>query len=138
MWSYMKIFALRGAIQLEQDTSQEMEGAVARLIDELLTRNGLSVRRLIHATFSQTSDLSSSNPATALRRHGIDEVPLFCVQEPSYPNSLPRTLRVLLLCRAPFWSRAFWMKQKHCYLGGARALRPDLATAAPENESVGK
>ena len=134
----MKVYALRGAVQLEADRSEEMDKAVARLITEIMAKNRLAARNLVHVTFSHTSDLASANPATSLRRHGLHSAPLFCVQEPAYPESLPRTLRILILCRASFWSRAFWTRPKHCYLGGARALRPDLAEVPPSEKSANR
>lgn len=126
----MKIYALRGAIQLKEDSDKEMSLAVTRLMNELLSKNRLLPRNLVQVIFSQTADLRSANPATALRRSGFDRAALFCVQEPVYPDSLPRTLRVLLLCRASLWSSAYWRRPRHCYLDGAAALRPDIAAAA--------
>ncbi len=123
----MRVYALRGAIQLQDDTKAAMTQAVHRLLRELISANRLRSHRIIHVVFSQTPDLRSANPATALREMGFASTPLFCAQEPNYSDSLPRTLRVLLLCRAPILSRAYWRRRIHCYLDGAAALRPDLA-----------
>lgn len=128
----MKVYALRGAIQLQEDTKDAMELAVGRMLGELSAKNRILPNRIIQVVFSQTGDLRNANPATALRNCGFDKAPLFCVQEPVYPDSLPRTVRVLLLCRAPFWSRAFWRRPLHCYLDGAASLRPDLSVLAEE------
>lgn len=128
----MKIYALRGAIQLPDDTKDAMELAVGRMLGELSAKNRILPHRIIQVVFSQTADLRNANPATALRRCGFSKAPLFCTQEPVYPDSLPRTVRVLLLCRAPFWSRAYWRRPLHCYLDGAAALRPDLSVLLEE------
>lgn len=128
----MKIYALRGAIQLKEDTKDAMGLAVSRMLGELSAKNRIEPHRIIQIVFSQTADLRNANPATALRKNGFDKAPLFCVQEPVYPDSLPRTVRVLLLCRAPFWSRAFWRRPVHCYLDGAASLRPDLSVRFEE------
>ncbi len=126
----MKIYALRGAIQLQEDTEAAMEIAVGRMIGELSVKNCVEPGRIVLIVFSQTDDLQKANPATALRKGGFDKAPLFCTQEPEYPDSLPRTIRVLLLCKAPIWSRAYWCSPVHCYLDGAAALRPDLSQPA--------
>lgn len=128
----MKIYALRGAIQLQEDSAAAMEMAVGRLVAELSAKNCIEPSRIIHIVFSQTDDLRNANPATAIRKGGFDKAPLFCTREPEYPDSLPRTLRVLLLCKAPIWSRAFWCPPVHCYLDGAAALRPDLSYRSGE------
>ncbi|MFP4429822.1 MAG: chorismate mutase [Spirochaetota bacterium] len=128
----MKIYALRGAIQLREDSKDAMELAVGRLLGELSAKNRILPHRIIQVVFSQTGDLRNANPATALRKGGFDKAPLFCTQEPVYPDSLPRTVRVLLLCRAPFWSRAYWSRPAHCYLEGAASLRPDLSVSLEE------
>ena len=99
-----------------------MERGVTTLLRELLERNGLTEGELVSVVFSQTRDLDGENPARCARTMGFAEVPLFCTQEPDYPNSLPRTLRVLLTAERLSWPRGV----QPVYLGGARSLRPDL------------
>jgi chorismate mutase len=110
-----------------------MEGAVSRLLDSLLAQNGLSERHIVSIVFSQTRDLEGENPARALRRSAIGprfaETPLFCTQEPEYPDSLPRVVRVLVTFQRPEGGGA-----TPVYLEGAEVLRPDLSRAEPTEE----
>ena len=117
----MAIRAVRGAIQLENDSPEAMTDGVCRLLEQLLEGNGITEADIVSIMFSQTSDLTAENPARALRRSGFSSTPLFCTSEPEYPDSLPRTLRVLVTFEAD--SAA---EPKPVYLDGARGLRPDI------------
>jgi chorismate mutase len=117
----MRVKAVRGAIQLEVDTKDTFERAVTQLIHDLLAENGITEDSVISIIFSQTGDLTAENPARALRHSGFSDTPLFCTQEPQYPGSLPRMLRVLLTFETDADGPVVPV-----YLGGARALRPDL------------
>lgn len=114
--------AIRGAIQLERNSSFAMETAVARLLKELLQRNRLEEEDLVSVLFSQTEDLDADNPARCLRLIGFSDVPLFCTQEPRYPSSLPRVIRVLVTAERDSWESP----PTPVYLEGAEKLRPDL------------
>jgi len=98
-----------------------MAGGVRRLLKQLLERNRITEGHIVSIVFSQTSDLTAENPARALRRSGFASTPLFCTSEPEYPDSLPRTLRVLVTFEADSVTET-----KPVYLDGARSLRPDI------------
>ncbi|MFO8064338.1 MAG: chorismate mutase [Spirochaetota bacterium] len=118
----MSVKAVRGAVQLEQDTAPAMADAVQRLVSSLVKSNKADPDRIISLIFSQTTDLCSENPARALRRFGYSQVPLFCTSEPTYPDSLPKTLRVLMTFETDGDEPV-----SPVYLDGARRLRPDLS-----------
>jgi len=118
----MAVRAVRGAIQLQKDSSEAMTDGVRRLLRELLERNELTEANIVSIIFSQTNDLTAENPARALRRSGFGSTPLFCTSEPEYPDSLPRTLRVLLTFETGLSEEA-----EPVYLDGARGLRPDIS-----------
>jgi chorismate mutase len=61
----------------------------------------------------------------AARRLGFDGVPLLCAREIPVPGSLPRVIRVLM----HYYSEDTEHEAKHVYLGDARNLRADLASA---------
>jgi chorismate mutase len=98
-----------------------MTAATAELVGEVLAVNDIAEEAIVSIVFSQTGDLSAENPARALRRSGYAGTPLFCTSEPAYPDSLPRTLRVLVT-----FEQESRRAVRPVYLGGARALRPDL------------
>lgn len=119
----MAVRAIRGATQLENDSAEEMKSAVVELMAEILRSNGLRVDDLISVIFTATQDLTSNFPAASAREMGLGEIPLLCAVEIAVPNSLPRTIRVLLHCNT---DRAH--KQiSHIYLRGTSVLRSDLA-----------
>ena len=71
--------------------------------------------------FSQTKDVTSENPARALRIDGYDSIALFCTQEPDYEGSLPMTVRALITFNTREKLSLFPV-----YLNGAEKLRRDL------------
>lgn len=114
--------AVRGAIQVEQDDKERLGEAVIRLVSAIVSQNDIDEQSIVSILFSQTRDLTSANPASCLRVHGFAETPLFCTQEPEYPNSLPRVVRVLITYNA---ERAD-DRLEPVYLDGAEKLRPDV------------
>jgi chorismate mutase len=116
--------AIRGAIQVENDSPAAISSAVASLCEAIARANGLTPARIVSAIFTLTPDLSSSFPARAAReRGGWGNVPMICAQEIPVPDAPPRICRVLIHARGA-------RRPRHVYLGGALdLLRPDLAPA---------
>ncbi|MFP4066362.1 MAG: chorismate mutase [Spirochaetaceae bacterium] len=130
----MPVYAVRGAIQLQHDTAAAMEQGVSRLFESLLTANDVHEDRIVSVVFSQTQDLCAENPARALRRTGAAAgTALFCTQEPTYPDSLPRVVRILLTFESPRGGAVHPV-----YLEGARRLRPDLSGDGQSGASQGR
>jgi len=113
--------AVRGAVQIEEDSEKFIETGVEKLIKELVALNSLSEEHIISIQFSVTDDLQSKNPAAALRKFGYESVPLFCSQEARVLNSMPRVIRVLITYEQPVAIRPVPL-----YINGAEKLRPDL------------
>lgn len=114
--------AVRGAIQMKENSAQAISSGVVKLLSTLMKENKLEEEQLVSVIFSQTSDLTALNPAGAGRQVGFSSTPLFCTQEPEYPNALPLMVRVLL---------TFNCEDKNqeivpVYLDGAEKVRPDL------------
>jgi len=114
--------AVRGAIQVDGDSRQEILDGSAELVSTVLDRNGLTADDIISIVFTATPDLTAEFPAYAARLLGLTDVPLLCASEIAVPGALPRTLR-LLAHVATERSRA---QLRHVYLRGAAALRTDL------------
>ncbi|MGW6703926.1 chorismate mutase [Streptomyces sp. NPDC054956] len=121
----MSVRALRGAIQLEVDERVHLLDGVRTLFQEMLAANGLDQDDLVSVLFTATPDLVSEFPAVAARELGVTDVPLMCAQELDIAGSLPRVVRVLAYAETELSKREI----KHIYLGGAAALRRDLAVA---------
>jgi chorismate mutase len=113
--------AVRGAIQVADNSRQAVENGAVRLVNEILRANAIAERQIVSIIFSLTEDLTAANPATGLRREGFAGTPLFCTQEPRIEGSMPRVIRVLVTFESP---------ERHetmaVYLDGAEALRADL------------
>jgi chorismate mutase len=119
----MRIRGIRGAIQLDKDTQDEMVSAVSELLAQMLSSNGLQTEDLISIIFTATPDLTSEFPAVAARKIGFGNVPLLCSVEIDVPQALPRVVRILLHAHL---DRPL-AEVKHIYLRGATVLRKDLA-----------
>jgi chorismate mutase len=119
----MPVRAVRGATQLTADDPGEMADAVVELLQQMLTRNGLTVDDLISIVFTATPDLRCEFPAAAARTVGLGDVPLLCAQEIDVTGALPRIVRVMAHAESAL-TRA---QVTHVYLRGAEVLRKDLA-----------
>ena len=113
--------AVRGAIQVAENSVGAIEIGAAKLVSEVLRANAIGDQHIISIIFSLTEDLHAANPATGLRREGFAGTPLFCAQEPRIDGGMPRVIRVLVTFDS--------MESREpvaVYLGGAEALRSDL------------
>ncbi|MEY3185780.1 MAG: chorismate mutase [Actinomycetota bacterium] len=119
----MSLRAIRGAIQIDVDSQQEMRTAVIELMTTLLAKNQLTPQDLVSVIFTCTPDLVSDFPAASAREMGLGAVPLLCAVEMNVPGSLPRTIRTLVHCETELGKDEI----SHVYLRGAVALRRDIA-----------
>jgi chorismate mutase len=114
---------IRGATQLEADSSAEIIDAVSQLLFEMLSANGVKTDDLISIILTSTPDLTSEFPAVAARKIGLGSVPLLCAVEIDVKGSLPKVVRVLMHAHLD----RDLADIKHVYLRGAAVLRKDLA-----------
>jgi chorismate mutase len=118
-----KFAAVRGAVQITEDSRKAMEYGVAELLQSIMGENSLTADRMVSIIISQTSDLSACNAASALRSASplMGSVPLFCVQECETEGMMERVVRFLVhaVCDSDAVVR-------HVYINGAEKLRPDL------------
>src|SRR5512144_1497506 len=92
----MRLFALRGAISVDRNTSEAILGATEWLMREIMKRNDLDPGAVVSCIFTLTDDLDAEFPAVAARQLGFDRVPLLCAREVPVPGSLARVIRVLI------------------------------------------
>ncbi len=118
----MAVRAVRGAIQVDSDTREQILQGTTELVTEVMQRNQLSKEDLISIWFTATPDLTADFPAYAARMLGLDDVPLLCACEIAVPGAMPRVLRLLAHVETPL-PRA---EIRHVYLRGAAKLRTDL------------
>jgi chorismate mutase len=122
--SEKRLFAVRGAIQVEANDAAAIRAASAELVGELIERNDLEPERMVSCLFTCTGDLDAEFPAVAARELGLDSVPLLCAREIDVPGAMPRVIRVMAHYYAPPSHRPV-----HTYLGEAQSLRADLEAA---------
>ncbi len=116
------IRAIRGAITVSANKSEEIIGATKKLLETMLNKNELLEADLISIFFTVTTDLDQAFPARAARECGITDTPLMCATEIPVEGGLPRCIRILIHC----YSNQKKSDLHHVYLGDARSLRPDL------------
>jgi chorismate mutase len=122
--SLQRLFAVRGATQVEANEAAAIVEATEGLMRELIERNGLEPEAMVSCLFTTTEDLDAEFPAVAARNVGLDSVPLLCCREIPVPGSMPRVIRVMAHYYAPQGH-----VPAHAYLGGASKLRADLEAA---------
>lgn len=115
--------SIRGATTVKENTREAILQATSELLEAVMEKNGLASEEIIAITFSATRDLDAAYPAVAARSQGIEEASLLCFQEMHVEGSLAMCIRLMMLVdRAAPQS-----DMQHCYLKGAKVLRPDLA-----------
>jgi prephenate dehydrogenase len=127
------IAAVRGAVPVRANRSDEIVAATARLLTRLLELNRLTREQIVSAVFTATDDLDADFPAHAARQLGWTDVPLLNAREIPVPGAMKRVVRVLLtVSGVPPGTRLIPV-----YLDDAAALRPDLAPDAGSAGTTG-
>ena len=116
-----RVQAVRGAVAIGRNRAEEIIEGTEKLMQEMLSINGLTEGDIISVQFTVTGDLSAANPATAFRRLGYASTPLFCILEPPFEASMAHVVRVLLTAETEEGREL-----RPVYLQGAEKLRPDL------------
>jgi chorismate mutase len=120
--SEMRVRAVRGAIHVAEDAAEPILSGTQRLVQEVLTRNGVDPQDIVSVFFTVTEDLVSAFPAEAARRMGLGRVPLMCAREIPVVGSMPRVVRLLM----HFHTERTQADVVPVYLDGAEGLRDDL------------
>src|SRR5215470_498587 len=119
----MTVRAIRGAIQLDGVSRDDILTGTSELVSEVMSRNALATEDVISVLFTATGDLTAEFPALAARKLGFEDVPLLCAVEMDVPGSMRRVVRLMMHVST---SRSRDQVQ-HVYLRGASALRLDIA-----------
>ncbi len=119
-----RLHALRGAVSVPKDDSDEILQATTELMSEIMSRNELEPGQVVSCIFTVTEDLTAEFPAVAARALGFERVPLLCAREIPVQGSLPRVIRVLI-----HYYATQEHEPAHVYLREAATLRADLQAA---------
>ena len=121
----MAMRGFRGAATVDENSKEKISLAARQLVTKILSQNELRTESIGAIIFSTTEDLTAAFPSSAVRQlPAFRLVPLFDTREPAVENSLPMCIRVLILADIDKAQN----KIHHVYLGGAKNLRPDLAS----------
>lgn len=113
---FKKLKATRGAV-FTSNTFEQIKEDVCTLYIEMLKRNKIKEKDIVSVQFSLTDDLTSCNPATALRSLGfLPHTALFASREPYIDGSQKGVIRILIL----YYGRR---KPYYVYQKGAEILR---------------
>ena len=116
-----KITFIRGATTASGNSVEEIENAVVELIDELISRNGLTKSNLLSITFTATKDLDACFPASIARKcNGLNSVAFLDCQQMHVLNDLDFCIRIMAQVLLPANNPV-----NHPYLRGAAKLRTD-------------
>lgn len=118
----MSLVAIRGAVTLEKNTSEEIISKTQGLLLEIGKLNNLDPDKVISILFSATKDLNADYPAKAARKLGYTKAGLMCFNEMQVDNSLNKCIRLMILYNGDMEQDCV----QHVYLGEAKTLRPDL------------
>jgi len=119
-----KVYAIRGAITVDENTTQAIQDASVNLVKVLRSKNKIADNEFISLTASSTVDITKAYPVTFMRESPFipKGTPFFSTQEPNIEGSLPFCIRIIVLIQ----KQQLDFKPIHFYLKGAKVLRPDL------------
>ena len=110
---------IRGAITVDENSSEAIGSATIKLLQEIVKRNNVDINLISHVIFSLTPDLNAEFPAKYARINmKWSDVPMMCFNEIDVPGSLKKCLRVLVVVNC---SENF--EPEFIYLEGAEGLR---------------
>jgi monofunctional chorismate mutase, gram positive type, clade 1 len=120
----MSVRGIRGAITVEANDAGQIAKATLDMMTDIVKLNELNPADICSVLITVTNDLDESFPAQTIRQlPGWELVPLMCALEVPVKGSLQRCIRVMVLAITDKSQADI----RHVYLGGAVALRPDLA-----------
>lgn len=114
--------AIRGATTVDENDREQIYSATEQMMREIIDLNNIKNEDMVSIIFTMTNDLDKAYPAVAVRKMGITETALMCVQELYVEGSLRKCIRVMVTVEGEYKKDSL----KHVYLRNAVGLRPDL------------
>lgn len=116
------MIAIRGAIDVSENTAQGIREAALTLWDEVVQVNDLSTQELISLHLSCTQDLDAAYPGKFIRlERNLTKISIMHSNEMKVVGQMPRVLRLEVLVE-----RCNSKASQPVYLGKAKELRKDL------------
>lgn len=114
--------AIRGATTVDENDKELIYSATEEMIRKILELNAVNEEDIVSIVFTATNDLDKAYPAVVVRKMGILNAALMCVQEMNVQGSLEKCIRVMITVEGNYKRDAL----KYVYLRNAVGLRPDL------------
>lgn len=114
--------AIRGAATVSENTKEEIFKVTSDMIDRMIKENNIKTDDICDIIFTVTPDITAAFPAASVRKMGICNVPLLDMAAPDIDGALKMCIRAMMHINTELENKDL----NHIYLGGARALRPDL------------
>ena len=115
------VCCIRGAITINENTKEDVYSNTEEMLKTIIDENGLDISQIISIVFTATRDIDAAYPAV-VRKLGIVDASLMCVQEMYVENSLKMCIRAMVMVE----TNKKQNEMKNIYLKGATVLRPDL------------
>lgn len=120
----MSVRGIRAAGTVEQNDAAQIKELTVEMISQVVKQNDVNPTDISCVFITVTGDLDQAFPAQAIRQlPGWEFVPQMCALEVPVKGSLEKCVRLMVLVNTDKTQAEI----KHVYLGGAVALRPDLA-----------
>lgn len=119
----MSVRGVRAAATVSANDAQEIHEVTLDMINQLVSENNIDPSDIASVWITVTNDLDATFPAKPIRQlPNWELVPIMCALEIPVKDSLEKCIRIMM-----HWNTTKTQQEiKHIYLGGARALRPDL------------
>ena len=119
----MMVRGVRAAATVSANDATEIKQITLDMIQQIVNENDMDPADIASVWITVTDDLDAAFPAQPIRQlPGWELVPIMCALEIPVKGSLEKCIRVMV-----HWNTNKTQAEiKHIYLGGARALRPDL------------
>lgn len=110
---------IRGAITVEENTSEAIQAGTLKLLDEIIERNNIDKTMISHIIFTLTQDLTAAFPAKFARiDKGWTDVAMLCFNEAPIDGAIEKCIRILIVVNC----EEYFVPQ-YVYLKGASKLR---------------
>ncbi|MDV2440616.1 chorismate mutase [Acinetobacter gerneri] len=116
-----EIVAIRGAIQIGDDSADEIREGTLKLIKKIFVDNLIGANDVISCFFTMSSDLTADLPPLILLEAGI-HIPSLCTSEHQTKYFIPKVIRILLLVH---WKKIN-KEPQHVYFTGISPNRPSF------------
>lgn len=116
----IRLRGMRGAIQVEKNSKNEILSKTIRLLQENISVSKLKSLNIVAFFFTAPGELNSELSAYALRHMGLNSVPALWAKEIEVPGAREKVIRILVQIHSDLRSKHI----RHRHPGITEILRP--------------